>query len=190
MNFISVPPARELTRTVACAKCGHGNDGDRVTMDENATGVPRVDPAPRRSDANLGTVVRLRPIARRRFGLRSRRAEPDPATHIRNAAVEFRVSRRPPGMRRGLDDVPPGPDPWEIRPKTLLLPRDAGWERRDHVSRRIVAHPSVELAGAGRQVHDLTTVIIGAAREQSIGHAPLLIFALAAAVLTFFMLRT
>src|SRR6185369_16403908 len=28
MNFISVPPARELTRTVACAKCGHGNDGD------------------------------------------------------------------------------------------------------------------------------------------------------------------
>jgi len=61
---------------------------------------------------------------------------------------------------------------------------------RDHVSRRIVAHPSVELAGAGRQLHDLTTVIIGAAREQSIGHAPLLIFALAAAVLTLFMLRT
>ena len=61
---------------------------------------------------------------------------------------------------------------------------------RDHVSRRIVAHPSVELASAGRQVQDFTTVIIGAARHQSIGHAPLLIFAAAAAVLTLFMLRT
>jgi hypothetical protein len=61
---------------------------------------------------------------------------------------------------------------------------------RDHVSRRFVAHPSVELASAGRQLHDLTTVILGAARTQSLGHAPLLLFALAAAVLTLFMLRT
>jgi hypothetical protein len=61
---------------------------------------------------------------------------------------------------------------------------------RDHVSRRFVAHPSVELASAGRQLQDLTTVILGAARTQSLGHAPLLLFALAAAVLTFFMLRT
>jgi hypothetical protein len=61
---------------------------------------------------------------------------------------------------------------------------------RDHVSQRIVAHPSVELASAGRQLRDLGTVVLGAAREQSLGHAPLLIFALAAAVLTLFMLRT
>ena len=60
---------------------------------------------------------------------------------------------------------------------------------RDHLSRR-VAHPSVELASVSRQVRDLTIVIAGAARDQSLGHAPLLIFALAAAVLVLFMLRT
>jgi hypothetical protein len=61
---------------------------------------------------------------------------------------------------------------------------------RDQVSLRVVAHPAVELASAGRQVRDLTTVISEAARYQSIGHAPLLIFTLAAAVLMMFMLRT
>jgi hypothetical protein len=111
MNFISVPPARELTRTVACAKCGHGDDGDRVTMDENATGVPRADPAPPRSDANQGTVVRLGAIVRRQSGPGSRCAEPVVATHIRNAAVEFRVNRRPAGIDRSLDLMPPGPNP-------------------------------------------------------------------------------
>jgi hypothetical protein len=61
---------------------------------------------------------------------------------------------------------------------------------RDQVSLRVVAHPSVELASAGRQARDLTTVIAEAARYQTIGHAPLLIFTLAAAVLMLFMLRT
>ena len=61
---------------------------------------------------------------------------------------------------------------------------------RDHLSRRVVAHPSVELASAGRQLGDFTTVIVGVARDQSLGHAPLLIFTLAAAVLVLFMLRT
>lgn len=61
---------------------------------------------------------------------------------------------------------------------------------REQVSLRIVAHPTVELASAGRQARDLTTVIAEAARYQSIGHAPLLIFTLAAAVLMLFMLRT
>ena len=60
---------------------------------------------------------------------------------------------------------------------------------RDQVSLRVVAHPSVGLASAGREVRDITTVISEAARYQSIGHAPLLIFALAAAVLMLFMLR-
>jgi hypothetical protein len=61
---------------------------------------------------------------------------------------------------------------------------------RDHVSRRVVAHPSLELASVGRQVSDFTTVIAQAARDQSLGHAPLVIFTLAAAVLVLFMLRT
>ena len=61
---------------------------------------------------------------------------------------------------------------------------------RDQVMRRVVAHPSMELASAGRQVSNLTTVIAQAARDQSLGHAPLLIFTLAAAVLVLFMLRT
>jgi hypothetical protein len=61
---------------------------------------------------------------------------------------------------------------------------------RDQVSLRVVAHPAVELASAGRQVRDLTTVISEAARYQSIGHAPLLIFTMAATVLMLFMLRT
>lgn len=60
---------------------------------------------------------------------------------------------------------------------------------RDEISRR-VAKPSVELAGAGQQVRDLTSVIAEAVRDQSLAHAPLLIFALAATVLVLLMLRT
>jgi hypothetical protein len=61
---------------------------------------------------------------------------------------------------------------------------------REQVMQRFVAHPTTELSSAGRQVSDLTTVIVKAARDQSLGHAPLLIFTLAAAVLVLFMLRT
>jgi hypothetical protein len=61
---------------------------------------------------------------------------------------------------------------------------------RDQVSRRVVAHPSVEVQSVGRQLVVFTSVIASAARDQSLGHAPLLIFTLAAAVLVLFMLRT
>ena len=61
---------------------------------------------------------------------------------------------------------------------------------RDQVSRRVIAHPSMELASAGRQVRIFTTVIASAARDQGLGHAPLLVFTLAAGVLVLFMLRT
>lgn len=61
---------------------------------------------------------------------------------------------------------------------------------RDQVSRRVVAHPSQELASVGRQASNLTNAIAAAARDQSRGHAPLLIFTLAAGVLVLFMLRT
>jgi hypothetical protein len=61
---------------------------------------------------------------------------------------------------------------------------------RDFVSRRVVAHPSAEVTSLVHQARDLTTVLVQAAHTQSLGHAPLLLFTLAAAVLTFFMLRT
>jgi hypothetical protein len=61
---------------------------------------------------------------------------------------------------------------------------------REQVSLRVFAHPSVELASVSRHLVTLTSVVAQAAREQSLGHAPLLIFSLAAAVLVLFMLRT
>ncbi len=73
----------------------------------------------------------------------------------------------------------------------LLLVLVAADDRvREQISQRVVAHPSVQLASAGLQARDLITVIAQAARDQSLGHAPLLIFTLAAAVLVLFMLRT
>ena len=61
---------------------------------------------------------------------------------------------------------------------------------REQISQRFMTRPSVELASAGHQISSFTSVIIAAARGQSIAHAPLLIFALAASVLVLFMLRT
>lgn len=61
---------------------------------------------------------------------------------------------------------------------------------RDQVAMRAVAHPRVEIASAGQQAQNLTTVLLDAARDQSLAHAPMLIFALVAIVLTLFMLRT
>jgi hypothetical protein len=61
---------------------------------------------------------------------------------------------------------------------------------RSELSLRLMAHPTEQLATAGQQARHITTVIATAAREQSLAHAPLLIFALAAAVLVLFMLRT
>ena len=61
---------------------------------------------------------------------------------------------------------------------------------REEVSRRVMTHPSVEVASVGHQLRDVTNVIVQAARDQSLGHAPLLIFTLASAALLLFMLRT
>ena len=61
---------------------------------------------------------------------------------------------------------------------------------RAAVSRVFTTRPSMELAGTGQQVSDLTHAIAEAARSQSLAHAPLLVFALAAGVLVVFMLRT
>ena len=72
----------------------------------------------------------------------------------------------------------------------LLLALVASDGRVREALSRAVAWPSVELAGAGQHVGDLASVIAEAARDQSLAHAPLLIFALAAAVLVLLMLRT
>jgi hypothetical protein len=61
---------------------------------------------------------------------------------------------------------------------------------RAQIWRRAAAPPSVELASAGDQIRSVTHVIVQAARDQSLAHAPLLIFGLAATVLVLFMLRT
>jgi hypothetical protein len=52
------------------------------------------------------------------------------------------------------------------------------------------ASPSVELGGVVEQVSRITHVVVEAMRNQSLAHAPMLIFALAATILVLFMLRT
>jgi hypothetical protein len=61
---------------------------------------------------------------------------------------------------------------------------------REQLSRHLTASPRLEVASVGYQLRDLTSVIVQAARDQSFGHAPLLLFALVSAVLLMFMLRT
>jgi hypothetical protein len=61
---------------------------------------------------------------------------------------------------------------------------------RGEMSQRFLSNPTQQIVSAGQHASNLTTVIAVAAREQSLAHAPMLIFALAAAVLTLFMLRT
>ena len=62
---------------------------------------------------------------------------------------------------------------------------------RDQISLRVGAgRPSAQVAEAGTMVRDLAAVLFAAARDQSIAHAPLVLFVLAATVLVLFMLRT
>ena len=61
---------------------------------------------------------------------------------------------------------------------------------REQVSLRFKTAPTADLVSAGSQVQDLATVMFEAARHQSIQHAPLVIFVVAASFLTLFMLRT
>ena len=108
-------------------------------------------------------------------------ARPEDPRGIRNGNCDERVMRRV--FREALMSTG--------TVMVLLLVLIAADDRvRDQFSRRVVARPSVELASAGRQLRDFTTVIAGVARDQSLGHAPLLIFTLATAVLVLFMLRT
>lgn len=62
---------------------------------------------------------------------------------------------------------------------------------RDQVSGFVYQTPgSSHFASASRQLRDVVTVVVDAARDQSLANAPLMIFALAATVLVLFMVRT
>jgi hypothetical protein len=61
---------------------------------------------------------------------------------------------------------------------------------RTEVWRRSTTSPSMELAGAGYQVQHVVHVIAGAVKDQSQTHSSLMAFAVAAGILTLFMLRT
>jgi hypothetical protein len=51
-------------------------------------------------------------------------------------------------------------------------------------------HPTDAIAGVGSRVTEVVAIVAQAMRSQSLEHAPLVIFALAATVLVLFMLRT
>lgn len=62
---------------------------------------------------------------------------------------------------------------------------------REHVGRVATSNAAaVELATVGERAQAFLLIVIQAVRDQSIEHAPLVIFALAALVLVLFMLRT
>lgn len=60
---------------------------------------------------------------------------------------------------------------------------------RDRVS--VIWTPdSSELVGAGRELGSMVSVVFEAVKDQSVAHAPLALFTVAATVLVLFMLRT
>lgn len=62
---------------------------------------------------------------------------------------------------------------------------------RDQIARLVAGRgPTEEIATASERLQDLLLIVLQAIRDQSIEHAPLVIFSLAAAVLVLFMLRT
>jgi hypothetical protein len=61
---------------------------------------------------------------------------------------------------------------------------------RQEIAMQMSARPSVELASAGARAHDLAMVMMLAVHDQSLAHAPMVIFAVAGFVLFLFMLRT
>ena len=62
---------------------------------------------------------------------------------------------------------------------------------RERVTDLLTSPPSsAEIAGVGAQVAQGVDVVYKAARDQSVEHAPLVIFGVAATVLVLFMLRT
>ena len=72
---------------------------------------------------------------------------------------------------------------------TVLVSFDA--RVREQVALRMTSGDArAELVGAGVQLRDLTGVLVQAARDQTIVHAPMAIFIVSTVVLVVFMLRT
>jgi chromate transport protein ChrA len=62
---------------------------------------------------------------------------------------------------------------------------------REQLTLRVApAHAAQALVAAGSTARSLASVLIEAGRDQTLAHAPLLIFAMAATMLTIFMVRT
>jgi hypothetical protein len=62
---------------------------------------------------------------------------------------------------------------------------------REQISLRVGAgSPSTQVSDASVAIRDVVSVVVTAVRDQSIEHAPMVIFVLAAIVLVLFMLRT
>jgi hypothetical protein len=61
---------------------------------------------------------------------------------------------------------------------------------RERVAQIVTSPGSADLTGVGLQVREVASVVLTAARDQSIEHAPLMIFTVAAVVLVLFMVRT
>ncbi len=61
---------------------------------------------------------------------------------------------------------------------------------RDRLSAIAAGGPTAQIAGAGDRAHEIILVVLQAVRDQSLEHAPMMIFALAAMVLVLFMTRT
>ena len=62
---------------------------------------------------------------------------------------------------------------------------------RERVERLLTAPPSsAEIVGVGNDIENVSSVMFRAARSQSVEHAPLVIFGVAAGILVLFMLRT
>lgn len=62
---------------------------------------------------------------------------------------------------------------------------------REQLTLRVAPDRAMQaLVGAGSTVRSLAAVLVEAGRDQSLAHAPMLIFAMAAGMLTLFMVRT
>ena len=61
---------------------------------------------------------------------------------------------------------------------------------RERVANMAMTSNSSQLANAGKQVTSLVSVLFDAVKDQSVAHAPLVIFGAAAVVLVLFMVRT
>lgn len=60
---------------------------------------------------------------------------------------------------------------------------------REQIVDRIHAGPTAQITDLGGRLGDVAAIVAAAARNQSIEHAPLVIFVVAATVLVLFMLR-